>query len=232
MKRRILASVVLGSAAALSLTGCLSGSDAPAGQETDVEAAWLDDGRIIAVVTSGSSTCVPTAESAEITSDGALAVELVEPDADTACTRDLVPRATLVTVPNGVDPSQDLEIWVTSEAGYYGDVTLAGASGLAGPGGETDYEPTAGWTQQQGQFVILTWGSSGCVPVVESSEVTGEAEVTVTFQDPPADQVCTADMAPRTNFAFADGLSGVEDVQLVLTGDSFDQTITIYGASD
>lgn len=232
MKRRILASVVLGSAAALSLTGCLSGSDAPAGQETDVEAAWLDDGRIIAVVTSGSSTCVPTAESAEINSDGALAVELVEPDADTACTRDLVPRATLVTVPNGVDPSQDLEIRVTSEAGYYGDVTLAGASGLAGPGGETDYEPTAGWTQQQGQFVILTWGSSGCVPVVESSEVTGEAEVTVTFQDPPADQVCTADMAPRTNFAFADGLSGVEDVQLVLTGDSFDQTITIYGASD
>ena len=232
MKRRILASVVLGSAAALSLTGCLSGSDAPAGQETDVEAAWLDDGRIIAVVTSGSSTCVPTAESAEINSDGALAVELVEPDADTACTRDLVPRATLVTVPNGVDPSQDLEIWVTSEAGYYGDVTLAGASGLAGPGGETDYEPTAGWTQQQGQFVILTWGSSGCVPVVESSEVTGEAEVTVTFQDPPADQVCTADMAPRTNFAFADGLSGIEDVQLVLTGDSFDQTITIYGASD
>lgn len=232
MKRRILASVVLGSAAALSLTGCLSGSDAPAGQETDVEAAWLDDGRIIAVVTSGSSTCVPTAESAEINSDGALAVELVEPDADTACTRDLVPRATLVTVPNGVDPSQDLEIWVTSEAGYYGDVTLAGASGLAGPGGETDYEPTAGWTQQQGQFVILTWGSSGCVPVVESSEVTGEAEVTVTFQDPPADQVCTADMAPRTNFAFADGLSGVEDVQLVLTGDSFDQTITIYGTSD
>ena len=221
-----------GAAAALSLTGCLSGSDAPAGQETDVEAAWLDDGRIIAVVTSGSSTCVPTAESAEINSDGALAVELVEPDADTACTRDLVPRATLVTVPNGVDPSQDLEIWVTSDAGYYGDVTLAGASGLAGPGGETDYEPTAGWTQQQGQFVILTWGSSGCVPVVESSEVTGEAEVTVTFQDPPADQVCTAGMAPRTNFAFADGLSGVEDVQLVLTGDSFDQTITIYGASD
>ena len=70
------------------------------------------------------------------------------------------------------------------------------------------------------------------MPVVESSEVTGEAEVTVTFQDPPADQVCTADMAPRTNFAFADGLSGVEDVQLVLTGDSFDQTIAIYGASD
>lgn len=231
MKRRVLASVVLGVAAALSLTGCLSSSDAPSGQQIDVEAAWLDDGRIIAVVTSGSSTCVPTAESAEINSDGALAVELVEPDADTACTRDLVPRATLVTVPDGVDPSEDLEIWVTGD-GYYGDVSLAGVAGLAGPGGTTDYEPTAGWTQQQGQFVILTWGSSGCVPVVETSEVTDEAEVTVTFQEPPADQVCTADMAPRTNFAFADGLSGVEDVQLVLSGDSIDATIPIYGTSD
>ncbi|WP_434970488.1 hypothetical protein [Microbacterium sp. bgisy207] len=231
MKRRVLASVVLGVAAALSLTGCLSSSDAPSGQQIDVEAAWLDDGRIIAVVTSGSSTCVPTAESAEINSDGALAVELVEPDADTACTRDLVPRATLVTVPDGVDPSEDLEIWVTGD-GYYGDVSLAGVEGLAGPGGTTDYEPTAGWTQQQGQFVILTWGSSGCVPVVETSEVTDEAEVTVTFQEPPADQVCTADMAPRTNFAFADGLSGVEDVQLVLSGDSIDATIPIYGTSD
>lgn len=232
MKRRVLASVVLSAVAALSLTGCLSSSDAPAGQETDVNAAWLDDGRIIAIVTSGSSTCVPTAESAEINSDGALAVELAEPDADTACTADLAPRATLVAVPDGVDPSQDLEIWVTSDAGYYGDVTLAGVAGLAGPGGSTDYEPTAGWTQQQGQFVILTWGSSGCVPVVESSEVSGEAEVTLTFQDPPANQACTMDMAPRTNFAFADGLSGIEDVQLVLTGDSFDTTISIYGTSD
>ena len=231
MKRRVLASVILAAAAALSLTGCLSSSDAPAGQQVDVEAAWLDDGRVIAVVTSGSSSCVPTAESAEINSDGALAVELVEPDADTACTRDLVPRATLVTVPDGVDPSQDLEIWVTGD-GYYGDVTLAGVSGLSGPGGTTDYEPSAGWTQQQGQFVILTWGSSGCVPVVETSEVTGEAEVTVAFQEPPADQACTADMAPRTNFAFADGLSGGEDVQLTLSGDSFDTTIAIYGTSD
>lgn len=231
MKPRILASVALVAAATIGLTGCLSSSDAPAGQQTDVEAAWLDDGRLIAIVTSGSSTCVPVAESAEINEDGALAVELAEPDEGTACTRDLVPRATLVEVPAGVDPSQDLEIWVTSE-GYYGDVTLTGVAGLAGPGGSTDYDPSAGWTQQQGQFVILTWGSSGCVPVVESSEVTGEAEVTVIFQDPPADQACTMDMAPRTNFAFADGLSGVEDVQLLLSGDSFDTTIPISGASN
>lgn len=231
MKRRVLASLVIGAVAALSLTGCLSSSDAPAGQETDVNAAWLDDGRIIALVTTGSSSCVPVAESAEINQDGALAVELSLPDADQPCTADLAPRATLVQVPEGVDPSQDLVIWATGE-GYYGDVTLPGVSGLAGPGGSTDYEPTAGWTQQQGQFVILTWGSSSCVPVVETSEVTAEAEVTVTFQEPPANQACTMDMAPRTNFGFADGLSGVSDVQLALSGDSLDSTIPIYGASD
>ncbi|OJV93548.1 MAG: hypothetical protein BGO47_06385 [Microbacterium sp. 67-17] len=231
MKRRVLASLVLGAVAALSLTGCLSSSDAPAGQETDVNAAWLDDGRIIALVTTGSSSCVPVADSAEINQDGALAVELSLPDADQPCTADLAPRATLVPVPEGVDPFQDLVIWATGE-GYYGDVTLPGVSGLAGPGGSTDYEPTAGWTQQQGQFVILTWGSSSCVPVVETSEVTADAEVTVTFQEPPANQACTMDMAPRTNFGFADGLSGVADVQLVLSGDSFDQTIPIYGTSD
>ena len=231
MKRRVLASLVLGAVAALSLTGCLSSSDAPAGQETDVNAAWLDDGRIIALVTTGSSSCVPVADSAEINQDGALAVELSLPDADQPCTADLAPRATLVPVPEGVDPSQDLVIWATGE-GYYGDVTLPGVSGLAGPGGSTDYEPTAGWTQQQGQFVILTWGSSSCVPVVETSEVTADAEVTVLFQEPPANQPCTMDMAPRTNFGFADGLSGVADVQLVLSGDSFDQTIPIYGTSD
>ena len=66
----------------------------------------------------------------------------------------------------------------------------------------------------------------------ELKAVTGEAEGTVAFQEPPADQACTADMAPRTNFAFADGLSGVEDVQLTLSGDSFDTTIAIYGTSD
>lgn len=231
MSRRLLASLALVATATLALAGCATTSDAPAGQQADVDAAWLDEGRMIAIVTVGSSSCVPTVESAEINSDGALAVELAGPDANTACTADLVPRASLVGVPEGVDPSQDLEVWVTSE-GFYGEVLLAGVPGLSTPSGEgTDYEPSAGWTQSQGQFVILTWGSSSCVPVVETSEVTGEAEVSVTFAEPPADQACTMDMAPRTAFGFADGLSGVEDVALVLSGDNVDATTTILGVS-
>ncbi len=230
MTRRMIAALALVGAATLTLSGCVSSSDAPSGQQIDVEAAWVDGGRMIALVTSGSSTCVPTAESVTITDAGDLAVELAEPDAGAACTRDMAPRATLVEVPIGVDPSQDLEIWVTGD-GYYGDVALAGAEGLAGPGGSADYAPSAGWTQQQGQFVILTWGSSSCPPSVQSSEVTGPAEVTVVFAEPPADQACTMDMAPRATLGFADGLSGVADVQLVLTGDTFDSTIPLAGAS-
>lgn len=230
MTRRLIAALALVGAATFTLSGCLSSSDAPSGQQIDVEAAWVDDGRMIAIVTSGSSTCVPIAESVTLNDEGKLSVELGESDAGTACTRDMVPRATLVEVPIGVDPSQDLEIWVTGE-GYYGDVALAGTTGLAGPGGTTEYEPSAGWTQQQGQFVILTWGSSSCPPVVQSSEVTGPAEVTVVFADPRADQACTMDMAPRATMAFADGLSGVADVQLVLTGDAFDTAVPIAGAS-
>ena len=82
-----------------------------------MDAAWLDDGRIIGLVTMGSSGCVPAAEEATLEDDGTLSVTLVEPDADTACTADFVPRVTLVEVPEGVDPAEDLAITVTGD-GY------------------------------------------------------------------------------------------------------------------
>ena len=113
--------------------------------------------------------------------DGVLQVELAAPEGDKACTADLVPRVTLVGVPEDVDPEEDLAIEVTGDD-YYGEVELAGVAGLAA-GGETDYLPSAGWATAAGQFVILTWGSSTCVPVIEDVAATGPAEVTVTFQD-------------------------------------------------
>src|SRR5688500_18963906 len=81
------------------LAGCAStaGTEAPEPDETvpadseeiEVEAAWLDGGRMIGIVTEGSSTCAPSA--GEVTyDDGVLQVELVEVPADTACTSDLV----------------------------------------------------------------------------------------------------------------------------------------------
>ena len=194
--------------------------DNGSGNEQEVGAAWLDGGRAIGIVTQGSSTCIPTAEETTY-ADGVLNVTLVEVEGDTACTADLVPRVSLVQVPGDVDPEQDLEIKVTGD-GWTGDTDLGGVPGLK-TGGETDYLPSAGWTDVDGQFVILTWGSSSCVPVVENTEATSATEITVTFVTPPADQVCTMDMAPRGTVA---SVLEVEDedaeIFAILTGAEFD----------
>ena len=209
-----------------------SGSADSSGQSTEIEvdAAWLDGGRMIGLVTEGSSTCVPSA--GETTYENAvLTVELVEPSGDTACTRDLVPRVTVVGLPEGVDPTQELEIRVTGED-LHGDTDLDGVPGLT-PGTETDYLPSAGWTDTDGQFVLLTWGSSSCAPVISEVAASGPAEVTVTFETPAADQVCTMDMAPRAAVAVVDGLEEDSDVTLVLVGGpEFDNVrIPIYGSN-
>lgn len=205
-------------------TGSVSPSEggtptADAGGDDDIEAAWLDGGRMIGLVTYGSSTCLPTATVGAV-GGGVLEVELAD-DAEAVCTRDLVPRVTLVPLAGEVDPSRDLEIRVTGE-NYGGDVDLDGVPGLD-PSGETDYHPSAGWADDDGLFVLLTWGSSGCPPVLESATATTPNEVTVTFATPPADQVCTMDMAPRGTVVQVDGdLDDDAEVFAVLTGDAFD----------
>ncbi len=237
--RRLLALPVALLLAGGALAGCAStpsaapSSTPTAGDngEAEIDAAWLDDGRIIGLVTTGSSTCIPAADEATLQADGSLAVTLVEPDADTPCTRDLVPRVTLVEVPEGVDPSQDLAITVTGD-GFTGSTDLEGVEGLTG-GGMTDYLPSAGWTDTDGQFVLLTWGSSSCAPVITEVAASGPAEITVTFETPAADQVCTMDMAPRAAVAVVDGLEEDSDVSLVLAGSpEFDNVrIPIYGSN-
>jgi hypothetical protein len=225
----------------LLLTGCAttSGDSTPSGTPTtnevtpdpDLGAAWLDNGNLIGLVTLGSSTCIPVAEEATL-EDDILLVTLAEPQADEPCTADLVPRVTLVGVPEGVDPAAGVQIQVTGANDYYGEVQLAGAEGLSGPGTETDYLPSAGWASVAGQFVILTWGSSSCAPVIEDVAATAAAEITVTYQTPPADQVCTMDMAPRAAVAAVTDLEDSADVIAILTGAEFDNIrIPIYGAS-
>jgi hypothetical protein len=218
----------------LALTGCASPADngevPSAGQSSsaesaaakiDVEAAWLDSGRIVGIVTEGSSTCVPSAAIDNLDS-GVLEVSLIEAPSDTACTRDMVPRVTLVALPPEADPTQDLKIVVAGE-GYTGSVDLDGVAGLS-TDGETDYMPSAGWTDEDGQLVVLTWGSSSCAPVVESTGTTPPNEVQIAFVDPPADQACTMDMAPRALVAAVDDdeLDDDAEITLVLNGAEFD----------
>lgn len=245
--RSVLAGVGALAVAGLLLAGCASttggtptdtAAPSPAAEspspsrsieaDPDLGAAWLDNGRMIGLVTLGSSTCVPVAEEPKYTG-GVLQVTLA-PATEKACTSDLVPRVTLVAAPTDVDPADGLKIQVSGDD-YYGEVELPGVEDLQ-PGGETDYNPSAGWATTPGQFVILTWGSSGCPPVIQDVAATGPAQVTVTYQDPPADQVCTMDMAPRGAVAAVNDLEEGSDVELVLTGAEFaDVTVPIYGTN-
>lgn len=198
-------------------------------EEAELAAGWLEGGRYIGLVTHGSSSCVPFA--GDVTLDGdVLTVMLDEGDDDRACTRDYVPRVSLVTVPEGVDPAADLTLDVSGAA--EGSVALPGVTGLTAPA-DTDLGlPSAGWTTMEGTFVFLTYGSSGCPPMVETVEATGDAEVTVTFVEPEANRACTMDFAPQPNLAWVEGLSATSDVELVLTGDSHDDVrIPIYGSN-
>ncbi|SFR92347.1 hypothetical protein SAMN04487846_0635 [Microbacterium sp. cf046] len=224
----------------LALAGCASSSggtpsDSPSAQATiepdpDLGAAWLDSGRIVGLVTLGSSTCVPGIADEATYTDGVLHVELAAPAGAEPCTSDLVPRVTLVGVPADVDPEQNLQIEVTGDD-YYGEVELEGVAGLD-PTGETDYEPSAGWATAPGQFVILTWGSSTCIPEIADVAATGPAEVTVTYLDPPADQVCTMDMVGRGAVTAVNDLEQDTDVELILTKGGFlGVKLPIYGTN-
>ena len=224
-----IASVVAGGGLALllmaSLAACATESSDPTPPasggsggttEVEVDAVWLDAGRMVGLVTQGSSTCVPIADGATLSADGVLEVTLVEP-ATEVCTADMAPRVTVVSLTAGVDPSQELQITVTGD-GYRGETDLDGVAGLAAPSGETDYAPSAGWVDD-GAFAIVTWGSSSCAPTIQDVAVTASDAVTVTFAEPEPDRMCTMDIAPRAVLAFPEGdLDDDAPVTLTLTG--------------
>lgn len=202
-----------------ALTGCATGAatapqtpDAETSAPTaDVGAAWLDQGRSIAVVTSGSSSCVPIATDVPTLEGRILTVTLAD-SADTACTRDMVPRATAVTLPAGIDPTSGLEIRLTGAV--EGSTILAGLPTT--PAEVPEFSPSAGWVDGT-TAAILTWGSSSCRPVVETVTADG-GTAQITFASPPADQVCTMDMAPRVTLADVGGVIPTGDVELTLSG--------------
>ena len=240
MATRTRLAAVLSSLAAIALlsAGCTStpaaetptSSPAPsanAGDDTDDIEGVLLEGRMFAVITWGSSGCIPQVD--EVTADGqTVTLNLVDLEGEDGeeqiCTADYAPRASVGALPEGVDPTAEITLNVT-----YGDVVddvdLDGNPDFAGkPGSSTEYQPSAGWFDDS-SLVLLTWGSSSCAPVVESVEGAGNAG-TVTFVT-DAEQVCTMDMAPRaTIIAFPDDVDD-DDFTLTLTGDGLDGTVKV-----
>lgn len=189
-------------------------------EEYPLEAAWLDDGRLFAVVTWGSSTCVPLVE--DVTAEGQnVTVTFAEEEEARACTADYAPRASLAGLPEGVDPTEDVVITLVDPLSteLTPRVELDGQDELRGRGGEsTEFEPSAGWFDDQG-LVLLTWGSSSCPPVVEGIDE-GENAATITFVT--EDGMCTMDMAPRlTVLGFAQDHDD-DDFVLTLDGGGFE----------
>lgn len=198
-----------------------SGTGESMADESEIEAVWLDDGRMIGVVTQGSSTCVPVPGEASVDA-GVISIELLAAPDDTACTRDLATVATALIAPEGVDPASDYEVVVTGAV--TGDTELDGVPGLAGPGSEADFLPSAAWSDDS-SLVILSWGSSTCVPQLESAMATSAEDVTVKFATLPEDTVCTMDMRDRVVVAWVDGADTLDDdapTFAILEGAEFD----------
>ncbi|PRB61905.1 hypothetical protein [Microbacterium sp. MYb45] len=236
---RPLASVVGLVAAALLVAGCTAGpgSDAPSSSpapgtgdvddQNDFEGALLDDGRMFAVITVGSSTCVPQVD--QVAAEGqTVTVTLVDPEGESPkpCTKDLAPRASLGALPEGVDPKSDITLNVT-----YGDLTddvdIDGDPAATGtPGSTTEFQPSAAWLDDDG-LLLLTWGSSSCLPQIESLEGAGNTGTAYFVTD--ENQVCTMDMAPRATL-LAFGEDTVDDdgtFTLTLVGGGLDGTVEV-----
>ncbi|MFK4853554.1 hypothetical protein ACI3KT_18120 [Microbacterium sp. ZW T6_19] len=232
-----LAGVLLIAGCASSSPGSTTPSSSPApsssssgGDDADLDGTLLDDGRMFAVITQGSSSLACTPQITQVTAKGQVVDVTVEDKTDPAvmCTADYAPRASIGALPEGVDPTKEITLNVT-----YGevvdDVDLDGDPAFTGkPGSSTDYLPSAGWIDD-GSLVLLTWGSSTCPPVVESVEGAG-ATGTATFVTDDG-EVCTMDMAPRgTIIAFADDQVDDDDgFTLTLVGGGLDGTVDVRG---
>ena len=71
--------------------------------------AWVDDGRYLAVVTFGSSSCPSGPDGVEVTGDQEVEIALRErfPDRE-VCTADMSGFVTVVELPDGVSPTEAL----------------------------------------------------------------------------------------------------------------------------
>ena len=231
----IAAAAVLASAV-LVLAGCATSPATPAPspvptdapqttepQPDDIDAAWLDNGRMIAVITWGSSSVDCAPQAADVTADGQnITVKMAEPDGAIACTADFTARATPVALPAGVDPTKEINVAVAMGDQLF-DTDLDGAKGVTGvPGEPTDYAASAGWFDDNG-IVLLTWGSSTCRPQVKDIAETADT-LTVTFT--ANDGACTRDMVPRATVLQA---TNDDITTLTLVGDNLDGTVTIIG---
>ena len=134
-----------------------------------------------------------------------------------------IPLPESLRPPEGVDITRDVELNVT-----YGTIRDgAELDALSAPMPiDTDYQPTAGWFDDDG-IVLLTWGSSTCRPQVQDVAQT-DAGATVTFAE--IDGACSQDMAPRlTVLSLQTEHDDDAPFALTLKGGDLDGTVDVLG---
>ncbi|MGC5224685.1 hypothetical protein ACPW96_19140 [Micromonospora sp. DT81.3] len=190
-------------------------------------AAWLSDGRAVAIVTQGGATCAPTVGEITEAAD-TLEIELLDQD-DESCSADGALRASLAIPAEQLNMTEDHRIVLRGD--YEGLVTLPGdPDGESPSDGSSGLARSAGWFSSD-DFVLLTFGSSSCPLVIESAEVTAEDEVTVSLPSPVVGKACTRDRVGRVTVIETDG-SGLGDgpVSAVIPrGGSDDVRVPIRG---
>lgn len=189
----------------------------------DLNAAWLEEGRAIGIVTWGSSTptCHPFVEDA--VADGQkVSVALDYPaDASKGCDGNLVPQANLVTVPDDVDVTKDVQLSIRN-GDRSGAVMLPGLP--KAPTGAWTQVSSAGWFADDG-ILLLTWGSSSCPPEVGEVEMT-DAGATAHFAS--EERICTMDLGPRvTPILLPESIDRTTPFTLTLQGGDLDAEIAV-----
>lgn len=178
----------------------------------------MDGGRGFAVVTWGSSSCVPVIDA--VGAEGQKVTVTLANGVEKACTDDLVPRGLFVAMPEGVDVTKDVDVAVE----YGGRTDDSDLDALAeAPEGMGEQTPSAGWFEDDG-IALLTWGSSSCPPAVIDVEQS-DAGATVTFDT--IERVCTMDYVARVTTIMVPNEHEDGPFELTLVGDNLDGTVSV-----
>lgn len=81
----------------------------------------------------------------------------------------------------------------------------------------------AGWVEDGKKFAVVTWGSSTCVPVADTIQVTGADSLELVFAPSP-NKVCTMDMAPSTHTLELPAGVTERPIALTVTMSEFDRS--------
>ena len=85
--------------------------------------AWVDDGRYVAVVTWGSSSCPTGPDDVDVVDEQVIEIGLAPLTRGDVCTADMSPHVVVLDLPRGIDPTEPLVARVEDT-----EVTIEGVS--------------------------------------------------------------------------------------------------------